>query len=168
MIDLCRRAPSSEEKLLNIQGLPRPIRVSHGAMIVDAITRGAQTPAQSVAELRKTDELPRQQFQTDAIHALAQALCLARGVDPQLAITRGDTGELLSRLRRGQTFDDLPPDAGLAARAGGPDAFEPLYKRRRAWCGSSRSAAHRYAPAGVAVIVRSPQPATKGVACADL
>lgn len=107
MIDLTRRAPSTEEKLNNIQGLPRPIRVSHGAAIIEAIARGAKNPIKPANGLRKTEELPRQQFQTDAIHSLAQTLCLARGIDPQLAITRGDTSELLSRVRRNENIDGL-------------------------------------------------------------
>ena len=99
MIELCRRAPKSEEALLNIQGLPRPTRLSHSAAILDAIGRGGQTPATKAAEMRKTDELPQQQFQTDAIFVMAQMLCLARGVDPQLAFTRSDLAELLSVIR---------------------------------------------------------------------
>lgn len=107
MIELCRRAPKTEDALLNIQGLPRPIRVSHSPAILDAIQRGAQTPATKSAELRKTDELPRQQFQTDAIFAVAQAVCLARGVDPQLVFTRGDLGEMLSAIRNRTGLDEV-------------------------------------------------------------
>lgn len=97
MIELARRAPSTDEKLMNIQGLPRPIRVAHTEAILTAI-RGAK-PIESTGEYRKNEEQPREQFRADAIHALAQSLCFGRGIDPAIVFTRADIGDLLQRLR---------------------------------------------------------------------
>ncbi len=128
LIEMTRQAPGNEEKLLKIKGLPRPIRVAHTEAILQAIREGAQKPVTKPLEMRKTEELPRQQFQTDAIHALAQTLCLGRGVDPQLAITRSDTSELLTRLRRNESADDLRIMTGWRRELVG-QAIADLYTR---------------------------------------
>lgn len=102
MIELARRAPSTNEKLMDIQGLPRPVRAANADAILAAIRSGSAKPIERTGEYRKNEELPRQQFQTDAIHSLVQTLCFARGVDPALAFTRSDLGELLQAIHAGQ------------------------------------------------------------------
>lgn len=102
MIELARRAPGTEEKLMNVQGLPRPIRVAHSPAILAAVHRGATNPIRHTGEYRKNEELPHQQFRTDAVCSLVQSICFSRGIDPALVLTRSEVGELLQRLRDGQ------------------------------------------------------------------
>lgn len=108
LIDLCRRAPITDEKLQNIQGLPRPMRLAHGEAIIAAIVRGKQaTPAESEGEIRKTDELPAEQFKVDGLLALAQTLAMGHGVDPQIVMTRSDVAALVRQASRHGQADGL-------------------------------------------------------------
>ena len=102
MVDMARRAPSSEEKLQNIHGLPRPVRVAHGGEILAAIAQGLQQGIHVEPEMRKSDELPSDQFRIDSILAVAQSMCMAHGIDPQIAFTRGDIAEMLRALSGGK------------------------------------------------------------------
>ncbi len=90
---------------MHIQGLPRPVRVAHAQKILDAI-KSAQ-PVEGGTGVRKIEELPRQQFQVDAIYAMAQALCMSRGVDPQLAFSRADVSDLLHNATHQKLLDTL-------------------------------------------------------------
>lgn len=101
LVDLARRAPLSEEKLLNIHGLPRSVRVAHSGEILAAIARGLQQRVQIELQQRKSDELPAAQFRTDCMVAAAQTMCMSQGIDPQLAFTRSDIGDLLRALAGG-------------------------------------------------------------------
>jgi ribonuclease D len=107
MIDLCRTAPGSEDRLSAIQGLPRPIRQNHAQAILDAIKLGAASPAPEAMENRKMDELPREQFRTDALHSAAQTMCMAQGIDPQIVFARTDMAEFTRAMSNGGELDKL-------------------------------------------------------------
>lgn len=102
MVDLARRAPATEEKLLDIRGLPRPVRAAHGQEILAAIARGPQQRVHIQPEKRKSDELPAEQFRTDCLVAAAQAMCMSQGIDPQLAFSRSDIADLLHAVAGGR------------------------------------------------------------------
>lgn len=107
LIDICRRSPQTDEKLQNIQGLPRPARTEHAETILNAVKTGLANPVTEGLEARKTDELPREQFRNDALFSLTQSLCMARGIDPQIVTTRADVAELLRALDQKQPTDAL-------------------------------------------------------------
>ena len=107
LIDLCRRAPREEAKLQNISGLPRPLRVEHGGEILAALTRGAGNPVAEGGEYRKVEELPEEQFRTDALVASAQCLCYQRGIDPQIVLSRNDVAEMCRARARGRDVGGL-------------------------------------------------------------
>lgn len=102
MVDLARRAPATEEKLMNIHGLQRPVRVAHSKEILAAIAQGLQQRVRVEPEIRKSDELPSEQFRVDSLVATAQTICMARGIDPQIVFTRADMAELARALAGGQ------------------------------------------------------------------
>lgn len=105
LIDLCRRAPTTDDKLNNIQGLPRPIRQDHCERILSAIVQGRANPIADGQEVRKSDELPADQFRIDALFAMTQTMCLVKGIDPQMAFNRADVAELLRALAAGHSCD---------------------------------------------------------------
>ena len=121
LVDLCRRAPRDQEKLQNINGLPRPVRAAHSEAILQAISQGASNPITDANESRKVEELPEAQFRTDEVVCQAQQICYTRGIDPQMVFSRADVAELLRRVSRGRDTADLRIMQGWRGEvAGGP------------------------------------------------
>jgi ribonuclease D len=108
LIDLCRHPARSADSLSGVRNLSRPVVQEYAQEILLALKRGAAQPVTPSPFPPREEELPRQQFFSDALHALALSLSHARGVDPALVASRADIAEFCSAVKNTAQLERLP------------------------------------------------------------
>ncbi|MDP9175011.1 MAG: HRDC domain-containing protein [Planctomycetota bacterium] len=106
LLDLARAPVDSVEGLARVRGLPRPAETAHGAQLIAAIARGKNLPADQLPEIRSHEPTPQEKFRADALCFTAQSLCAGRQIDPNLATSRQEIGELY----RQASSDNVDPE----------------------------------------------------------
>ena len=101
LIDLARTPVRSVDKLARVKGLPRPVEIDFGEEIVAAIEHAFALPENSLPVPRETEQTPPEKFRTDAIWAIAQALCAGRGIDMAVIGSRQEMNDLYLQLVSG-------------------------------------------------------------------
>ena len=129
LLDLARNPAKSVEKLDRVRGLPRPVEKAHGQAIVEATLRAMGAPAPSLPGGRDVEPTPMERFRSDALWAAAQVLCAGRSIDPAVALSRQDCGELYRALATRQDLNDLRVMKGWRREALG-DLLVRLYEGR--------------------------------------
>jgi ribonuclease D len=119
LIDMARSPIKSIDRLARVRGLPRPVEVQYGQVIVDATLRGLAEPPKNMPELSDREPSPSDRFQSDALLAAAQAICFAKGIDAALVGSRADFAELFYRLLDGVSAEDLKVMTGWRREAVG-------------------------------------------------
>jgi ribonuclease D len=107
LIDLSRNPVKTIEKLDRVRGLPRPVEHAHGREIVEATLRGLATPPDKLPWARHSEPTPTERFRADALWAVAQCMCIGRGVDPNLVTSRQEIGEFHRCVVKGSQHDDI-------------------------------------------------------------
>ncbi|MGH7213788.1 MAG: ribonuclease D [Tepidisphaeraceae bacterium] len=98
LVDLSRQPVKSVEKLDRVRGLPRPVEHAHGAEIVEATVRALAMPTETFPQPRHIEPSPSERFGADGLWAAAQCLCIGQSVDPGLATSRQEVGELYRHI----------------------------------------------------------------------
>jgi len=94
LIDFARNAPKTVDKLDRVRGLPRPVEERHGQAIIDAIARGASSPAESWPVVKDSEQTPADRFRCDSLWALTQCLSSSRSIDPNLISSRQEIADV--------------------------------------------------------------------------
>ncbi len=122
LVDLARRSPKNIGDFARIKGLPRPVEQIWGPDILEAIGRGASISPEDLPARRHREETPAEKFQSDAVWIAAQAICVAKSIDPALLASRQEVLELHHRHQQSRSTEDLPLLQGWRRQALG----EPL------------------------------------------
>ncbi len=109
LVDIARRAPNTADRLLAVRGMPRPVVEHHADELIHAIQLGRNTTPPPQDENQTEEEIgPFEKFGQESIWAVAQCICAARSVDPQLVTSKKDLQEFLTRFTRGLSNHDAP------------------------------------------------------------
>jgi len=98
LIDLARNPIKNLQQLSRVRGLPRPAEAEFGQNILDMTTAALALPADAQPAVFTREPPPEEKFQADALWAAAQCLCSGQGVDPNLATSRQEIGEVYRAL----------------------------------------------------------------------
>jgi ribonuclease D len=99
LIDMARTPPRTVDKLARVKGLPRPVELSHGKEIVEAIGRATAIPNADLPSTKHREETPVEKFRADALWATVECLSLGRGIDSNLIASRQEISQLYRHLR---------------------------------------------------------------------
>jgi ribonuclease D len=99
LVDMARTPPRTVDKLARVKGLPRPVELSHGKEIVEAIGRATAIPHAELPSTKHREETPVEKFRADALWAAVECLSLGRGIDPNLIASRQEISQLYRHLR---------------------------------------------------------------------
>lgn len=106
LLDMARQPVKSVEKLARVKGLPRPIEVAHGAVIIEATLRALALPPEDRPAARSIEPTPSERFGADALFTACSAICMSRSIDPALVTSRQEITELYHAL---VSKSPLPP-----------------------------------------------------------
>ncbi len=99
LAELARSQPKTVDRVGKIKHLPKPVEIEHGQEILETIRHAQAHPGPAVMPQRAVDPTPTQRFDADALWALAQTVCAAAGIDPNLAADRHEVADLLRHLQ---------------------------------------------------------------------
>lgn len=119
LVDMCKNPVKSVDKLARVKGLPRPIELTHGGEIVEAILRGMAAPVAQQSSRRPVEETPSEKFRADSLWTLAECLCMGRGIDANLVASRQEIVQLHRHLTAGDPTDDVRLLSGWRRKAVG-------------------------------------------------
>lgn len=107
LLDMARDPIESIDQLPRVKGLPRPIETKYGSGIVEATQLARSLPADRLPSTAAYEPLPEEKFRADALFYAAQTLCAGQGIDPSLAASRQEIGELYRLHLAGQPLESL-------------------------------------------------------------
>jgi ribonuclease D len=96
MIDIALRSPKRLTDLPKIKNFPAGEEATIGPDIIEAIEAGKAIPEDRLppAMIGQDDDTPQMRIVIDLVTAVGSALCLARNVAPELALTKSASAEL--------------------------------------------------------------------------
>jgi ribonuclease D len=107
LLDMARNPIDAVSDLSRVKGLPRPIELKYGDGIAQATQSAKSLPPDRLPQASVYEPLPEEKFRADALHYAAQILCSGQGIDPALATSRQEIGELYRLHLASQSPDHL-------------------------------------------------------------
>jgi len=97
MTDIALRAPKRLTDLMKIKNFPPGEEASIGPGILTAVEEAKALPDDQLPQalVGQDDDTPQQRIVIDLAASLGAALCLARNLAPELALTKSSAGELV-------------------------------------------------------------------------
>lgn len=125
LVDMARKPIRQVEDLDAVRGLPRPVEIEHGQDILDATRRSLARGESELIKPDRHEETPEERFANETAHALLQAICFDRGIDPAIVASRNDVAQWMRARRAGQDPQTIDLEQGWRASL----IIEPLLKR---------------------------------------
>jgi len=106
LLEMARKPVTSVPGLSKVRGLPRPVEISDGQKITNAVQRGLTTPEAQQPASKHIEETPAERFGIDSLWAMIAAWCAGQSADPALVTSRAEAARLYRELHEKQSLDD--------------------------------------------------------------
>jgi ribonuclease D len=135
LLDMARCPAEQVEALDKVRGLPRPVEMQFGEVIVAATRRALALPESELPVVKLREPNPREKFQADSLWFAAQCLCTGNQIDPSLVTSRGEIGDFYRMYLDGQDSGSLRLMRGWRRKVLGDPLVEMLKGKLTFSCG---------------------------------
>lgn len=98
LLAMAREPIKDVSQLSRIRGLPRPVEVEFGQVIVDLCRNAGERPKPQTAGHFPAEETPSQRYAIDSMLVLMQTISYSEGIDPGLVGGRADIADVFHHL----------------------------------------------------------------------